>query len=93
MLSEALERDALMQKLLDGNEVSYTYQLEVNGKPVYYCMRALHETDGGEDWQIIGERNIDTYFPWRILRNLRFQQSEKAQYLWGISLHDAGKKH
>lgn len=59
MLSAALERDALMQKLSVENEVSYTYRLEVNGKPVYYCMRILHETDGGEDRLIIGVRNID----------------------------------
>ena len=59
MLSAALERDALMQKLSDGNEVSYTYRLEVNGKPVYHCMHILHDTDGGEDRLIIGVRNID----------------------------------
>ena len=58
-LSAVLERDALTQKLSDENEVSYTYRLEVNGKPVYHSMRILRERDGGEDRLIIGVRNID----------------------------------
>ena len=57
------QNDNLKEKLLKqfrkGNRQSFVYRLVENGKKVYYTMKLIHEYMDGDEYFVIGVRNVD----------------------------------
>ena len=58
LVSDAFRRDALLAALEDGRVLSMTYRLAIDGKPVYYRMRASRPDQGNSRYIVVGLTNV-----------------------------------
>ena len=59
-VAAALSRDALLESLEDGRSLSMTYRLVIEGKQLYYNLKAVLADDAAGNHIIIGVSNVDS---------------------------------
>ena len=58
----SMAKEALLQQLMGGQAFSMTYRLEIEGKPVYYNLRAVNANTRDEHHIVIGISNVEDQF-------------------------------
>ena len=60
-VSLSLQKDALLTQLLAGQTFSMTYRLVIDGKPVYYNLRAVNAAAKDDHHMVIGVSNVEEH--------------------------------
>lgn len=59
LFTEDIKKETLLKELKDGSMQSFNYRLMIDGKPVYHMLKLIRGGEMGDDYFILGVKNID----------------------------------